>query len=180
MELSYDDVLEILRIIDASDCQELHLEIADFKLVVKRHGAGAAVAADAAGPEGEEPVGPPAASADAPGKPGGLAAEDPPAQAGAGTGPPPLFDAAMAARDGLHAVTAPMVGTFYWASAPGAPPFVEVGRRVEPQDTVGILEVMKLFTDIRADCQGRVVAICAENAQRVQPGQTLILIEPER
>ena len=177
MELTYDDVLEILRIIDASDCQELHLEIGDFKLVVKKHAPGDAVS-DAAASAAASPVPSPAGAEEAGGWPADHAEGTPPAPAEAVSRPASPDDLARAQRDGLHAVTAPMVGTFYRAPTPGAPPFVEVGSRVDPQDTVGLLEVMKLFTDISAGCKGCVVAICAENAQRVEHGQTLVVIEP--
>ena len=71
-----------------------------------------------------------------------------------------------------------MVGTFYRAPAPGAPPFVEVGAKVEPDDVVCIIEVMKLMNSIRAGRRGRVVEILAENAELVEYGQPLIVIEP--
>jgi len=70
------------------------------------------------------------------------------------------------------------VGTFYRAPAPGAPPFVEVGAKVEPDDVVCIIEVMKLMNSIRAGRRGRVVEILAENAELVEYGQPLIVIEP--
>jgi acetyl-CoA carboxylase biotin carboxyl carrier protein len=75
-------------------------------------------------------------------------------------------------------VKAPMVGTFYRAPAPGAAPFVEVGSVVKETDTICILEVMKLMNSIAAGVRGRIVRICVENAELVQVGQPLILIEP--
>ena len=72
-----------------------------------------------------------------------------------------------------------MVGTFYRAPAPGAPPFVEVGSRVAAADTVCILEIMKLMNSIAAGVRGRVARICVENATLVEYGQPLGLIEPE-
>lgn len=82
------------------------------------------------------------------------------------------------AKDGLVAVMAPMIGTFYRAPAAGATPFVEIGTEVEPDDTVCIVEVMKLMNGVRAGCRGRVAEICVENATLVEYGQTLVLIEP--
>src|SRR5262249_59256650 len=82
------------------------------------------------------------------------------------------------ALDGLVAVTAPLLGTFYRAPAPDAAPFVEVGSVVEPDDTVCIIEVMKLMNNVRAGRRGRVAQICADNAALVEFGQTLVLIEP--
>ncbi|MBI2152179.1 MAG: acetyl-CoA carboxylase biotin carboxyl carrier protein, partial [Candidatus Rokubacteria bacterium] len=77
-----------------------------------------------------------------------------------------------------HEVKAPMVGIFYRAPAPGAPPFVEVASLVTENDTVCIIEVMKLMNSIRAGCRGRVVEICVENGAVVEFGQTLMVIEP--
>jgi acetyl-CoA carboxylase biotin carboxyl carrier protein len=71
-----------------------------------------------------------------------------------------------------------MIGTFYRAPAPGAPPFVEVGSMVTEDDIVCIIEVMKLMHSIKAGCRGRVVEIWAENGGLVEFGQTLMVIEP--
>ncbi len=76
------------------------------------------------------------------------------------------------------AVTAPMVGTFYRAPAPGAEPFVTEGSWVEKGTVVCIIEAMKLMNEIEAEVRGRVVSILAENGQPVEYGQPLILLEP--
>lgn len=76
-----------------------------------------------------------------------------------------------------HTVNAPMVGTFYTASAPGAPDFVKVGDKVKEGDTVCIIEAMKILNQIEADKSGTVKAILVENAQPVEFGQPLIVIE---
>lgn len=72
-----------------------------------------------------------------------------------------------------------MVGTFYRAPSPDAPPFVEVGSRVEPGDPLCVIEVMKLFTTIHAEFSGTVSEIGADNAQLVEFGQMLFVIDPE-
>jgi len=79
---------------------------------------------------------------------------------------------------GLHLVRAPMVGTFYRASAPGAAPYVTVGQQVEPDSTVCIIEVMKLMNSIEAGAHGVVREILVENACAVEHGQVLMVIEP--
>jgi len=79
---------------------------------------------------------------------------------------------------GLHLVRAPMVGTFYRASAPGAAPYVTIGQQVEPDGTVCILEVMKLMNSIEAGAHGVVREILVENACAVEHGQVLMVIEP--
>jgi acetyl-CoA carboxylase biotin carboxyl carrier protein len=76
-----------------------------------------------------------------------------------------------------HTVNAPMVGTFYTASAPGSPDFVKVGDSVTEGDTVCIIEAMKILNQIEADISGTVKAILVENAQPVEFGQPLIVIE---
>jgi acetyl-CoA carboxylase biotin carboxyl carrier protein len=80
--------------------------------------------------------------------------------------------------EGLAVVRAPMVGTFYRAQSPGAPPYVEVGSAVEPETQVGIIEVMKLMNAIEAGARGVVKEILAANAEPVEHGQPLMLIEP--
>ena len=76
-----------------------------------------------------------------------------------------------------HTVDAPMVGTFYTASAPGSPDFVKVGDSVSEGDTICIIEAMKILNQIEADRSGTVKAILVENAQPVEFGQPLIVIE---
>jgi acetyl-CoA carboxylase biotin carboxyl carrier protein len=74
-------------------------------------------------------------------------------------------------------VESPMVGTFYRASAPDAAPFVEEGSSVRKGQTVCIIEAMKMMNEIEAPAAGRVVRIVAENAQPVEYGQALMVIE---
>ncbi len=76
-----------------------------------------------------------------------------------------------------HTVTAPMVGTFYTAPAPGAKPFVQVGSEVQAGDTLCIIEAMKMMNQIESDKTGRVVSILVENGEPVEFGQPLFIIE---
>ena len=76
-----------------------------------------------------------------------------------------------------HTVNAPMVGTFYTASAPGSPDFVKVGDSVNEGETVCIIEAMKILNQIEADKSGVVKSILVDNAQPVEFGQPLIVIE---
>ena len=82
------------------------------------------------------------------------------------------------ASDGLIRVEAPMVGTFYRAPQPGAPPFVEEGQPVSPGQTLCILEAMKLMNEVKAEVEAIVRAIHVENAQPVEYGQLLFELEP--
>ncbi|GAA1913599.1 acetyl-CoA carboxylase biotin carboxyl carrier protein [Streptantibioticus ferralitis] len=77
-----------------------------------------------------------------------------------------------------HHVTAPMVGNFYHAPEPGAPPFVNVGDLVEEGQDIGIVEAMKLMNPVQAECSGRVVAVLVEDGNPVEYGQPLIALEP--
>jgi acetyl-CoA carboxylase biotin carboxyl carrier protein len=86
--------------------------------------------------------------------------------------------AGAADGDGLVEVTAPMVGTFYRAPAPGAEPFVEVGSEVAEDTQVCILEVMKLLHSVAAGVRGVVAEICADNAAPVQFGDVLFRVRP--
>lgn len=75
-----------------------------------------------------------------------------------------------------HKLKAPMVGTFYRASGPDAPSFVEIGQTVKAGQTLCIIEAMKLMNEIESDVSGTVTAILAENGQAVEYGQPLFII----
>ncbi|MGD2278643.1 MAG: acetyl-CoA carboxylase biotin carboxyl carrier protein [Candidatus Omnitrophota bacterium] len=79
---------------------------------------------------------------------------------------------------GLSEIKAPMVGTFYRAPAPDAEPYVEIGDVVHKGDVVCIIEAMKLMNEVKSEINGKVVEISAENAEPVEYGQALFLIEP--
>ena len=81
--------------------------------------------------------------------------------------------------DDGHVITAPMIGTFYVATAPGEAPFVQVGDRVDEGQTIGIIEAMKIMNEIAADRAGTVAEIIAKNAQTVEYGSPLIRINPD-
>jgi acetyl-CoA carboxylase biotin carboxyl carrier protein len=78
-------------------------------------------------------------------------------------------------REG-HIVKSPMVGTFYRSSAPGTPPFIEIGSTVKEGDTLCIIEAMKLLNEIDADASGVIKQILVENGQPVEFGQPLFVI----
>jgi acetyl-CoA carboxylase biotin carboxyl carrier protein len=75
-------------------------------------------------------------------------------------------------------VRSPMVGTFYAAPNPDSSPFVKVGDQVGPETTVCVIEAMKVFNEIPAECSGRIVAMLAENGEPVEFSQPLFRIEP--
>jgi acetyl-CoA carboxylase biotin carboxyl carrier protein len=153
--LSYKEIAEIIKIIDASNCEELIVELPDAKIVVRRGSrAGESARASVALPgQGQIPGTPPAAP-----------------QAKAAAGAP--------RSDGKIEVRSPMVGTFYRTPAPNAPAFVEVGSTVKPGDPICLIEVMKLFTTLTAEHEGRIADILVGHGEGVQYDQVLFLIEP--
>lgn len=86
--------------------------------------------------------------------------------------------AVTAVSSGLKEIKAPMVGTFYRASSPDAPPFVEMGQIVEVGQVVCILEAMKLMNEIKSDVRGKIIDIKVQNTEPVEFGTVLFLIEP--
>ena len=153
MALSDDDVREILRIIDESELDELRIDMPGFRLHVRR--GGAPPEAEAA-PPAAEPV--PAAEPEAP-----APASAPPADA---------------SPNGAATIEAPMLGTFYRASAPGEQPFVDVGSEVDPDTVVCLIEVMKMMNSVKAGVSGTVVEVCATNAELVEYGEPLFRVDP--
>ncbi|HQT64057.1 MAG: acetyl-CoA carboxylase, biotin carboxyl carrier protein [Acidocella sp. 20-57-95] len=162
MTLSYKDVADIIKIIDSSSCDEVVVELADVKIVVRRGGGAGPVAA---------PV-PPLTSAPSPAVIATPASSPPKAV-------PSAVPSSVSVPDGDDRiiVRAPMTGTFYRAPSPKDPPFVEVGSVVKAGDVLCSIEVMKLFTTITAEVSGRVVRIFPENAALVQFDQPLFAIE---
>jgi len=75
-------------------------------------------------------------------------------------------------------IKSPMVGTFYRAPSPSSPPFVEVNKVIKPGDTLCLIEAMKLMNEIEAEQSGRIVKLLVENAQPVEYGQPLFLLDP--
>jgi acetyl-CoA carboxylase biotin carboxyl carrier protein len=92
--------------------------------------------------------------------------------------PEPELPATTAVSGTLMRVESPMVGTFYRAPQPGSPPFVEVGDVVAPGQTLCILEAMKLMNEVKADVEGVVRGVHAENSEAVEFGQLLFELEP--
>ena len=78
-----------------------------------------------------------------------------------------------------YVVTSPMVGTFYQASSPGSKPFVSIGQRVAPGDTLCIIEAMKILNQIECEVAGEVTAIVAENGHPVEYGEPLFVIDTD-
>ena len=146
MTLTAKDVAEITRLLEESDFDELTLELDGLKLAVRRKGAAAPAALEATVPAT------PAAQPRVP------------------------ESASPGEASATQSITAPLLGTFYRAPKPGAPPFVEVGSAVEEDTIVGIIEVMKLMNTVRAGTRGRVVDILAQDGALVEYGETLMRV----
>ena len=157
MDLTSDDVQDILQLLDGLPFGEMHLRTASFSLWLCR-------TADGEWTQEMQVLSEPAL-APAPG-----AAQAPGSAGEAADAPVP---------DGLRAVRAPLPGTFYRAPMPGAPPFVEVGSRVEADTVVGIVETMKLMNSVCAGARGTVAEILLANAQFAERDTALMWIRED-
>jgi len=165
MELTEDDVLHILKLIDESKFDYFQLEVGELKITVSKG----------------DPI---PLSSSAPGAPAAQPGKATVVEAPKPTPATPQPQSATsnidtkAAAEGLLRITAPLLGTFYVAPEPGAPPFVQVGTAITEDTTVGLIEVMKVFNSVRANVRGTVSHVVAQNGQFVEYGQTLFLVKP--
>jgi len=151
MSLTDDDVREILRLIDESDLDELHIETENFVLhVSKGAGGDGASLTPLMGVREASPTRTP-------------------------EHPEPSDNEET--RDGVT-IDSPMLGTFYRAERPGAEPFVEVGNQVEPDTIVCIIEVMKMMNSVPAGVAETIAEVCCDNAALVEYGQPLFRVDP--
>ena len=90
----------------------------------------------------------------------------------------PAAAAAPVPEEAADVIASPMLGTFYRAPAPGAPPFVDVGSTVEPETIVCIIEVMKMMNSVHAGVAGTIAEICVQNGEPVEYGTRLFRVEP--
>ncbi len=161
MELSEDDVLHILKLIDESKFDYFQLEVGELKITVSK---GDPIPLAGAAPQ-------PAAVNAAP-TPAPAVAAKPAAAPAAPAAKPAVIP------EGMLPITAPLLGTFYVAPEPGAPPFVKVGQQITEDTTVGLIEVMKVFNSVRATVKGTIVEVVAQNGQFVEFGQPLFIVKP--
>lgn len=166
MSLSEHDVINILRLIEASDFESFQLEYGDIKLAVSKSEGLLPQFSQAP----TQPIGP------------GSALATISEATVANNGAEPVAAAQKPAQvlpSSLVAVEAPVVGVFYAAPEPGAEPFIRLGSQVDTDTTVGLIEVMKIFNAVPSGVKGKVVEVCVEDAQLVEYGQPLFMIEPE-
>jgi acetyl-CoA carboxylase biotin carboxyl carrier protein len=162
--MNQKEIRELIEFLVEKDIAEFELERGDVKVKVKRGGAHTVVQARTEVPYVPVPIvsaGPVAVQpAVAPVAPAAEAA------------PPP-------AAENLHIVKSPIVGTFYEAPSPGAPPFVKAGDTVEIGQVLCIVEAMKLLNEIECDVAGEIVKKMANNGQPIEYGQELFAIRPK-
>ena len=154
-------VKKLIELLDETGVAEIEIKEGEESVRISRHPSGGAFAMM---PQ-HMMYGPPPAPAAAP-----ATAAVTPAVAAAAV-------AAAAAATADQTVTAPMVGTFYSAPAPGAKPFVDIGSEVKPGDVLCIIEAMKMMNQIESDKAGRIVSVLAKNGDPVEFGQPLFVIE---
>lgn len=176
MPLNPPDIKELKAVVDwvnlTEDVRELSIRYGDVELFVSRNRSSSAPAAPAAPAVAAAPA--PVAAPPAP-APAPAVSPAPEPAASAPAAPAPASSEGLAADEVV--VKAPMVGTFYAAPKPGDPPFVEVGRRVEPGTVLCIVEVMKLMNNIEATEAGVVTRVLVENNQTVEYGQPMMVIK---
>jgi acetyl-CoA carboxylase biotin carboxyl carrier protein len=156
-----DDVFDVRRVrrlvelMQEFELAEIDLRQAEQRIRLRKDQEPVIVPGGYAPPAAPQPVAAPAAP-----------------QAAAAQGAP----AAPAAETG-HFITSPMVGTFYVSSSPDSPAFVKVGDQVGPETVVCIVEAMKVFNELPAECSGKITAILVENGAAVEYGQKLFRVE---
>ena len=152
---------ELVKLMVANDLTELDLRDPEEQVTLRRPNqwtASAPTASTAAPAPAVTPVAPAPAAAAEP-------VASPPA-------------APAAADPGLVAISSPMVGTFYSSPSPDADAFVSVGAKVGAETVVCMVEAMKIFNEIKADCSGTIEQICVNNGDAVEFGQDLFLVRP--
>jgi acetyl-CoA carboxylase biotin carboxyl carrier protein len=170
--LTPEDVQSLIAAFEVSQWDEMTLSVDGTQLALSRSGRPPAGAAPPAAPSLMAPetaaVGQSEAATGATGVPATPASPTPdtPATPGGGT------------ADGALRITAPSVGLFWRSPQPGAPHFVDVGQTVGPDDTVCIVEVMKLMNHVKAGIAGVVRSVEVENGAMVEHGQVLFVLDP--
>jgi acetyl-CoA carboxylase biotin carboxyl carrier protein len=161
MSFSHDDVQRLIKLLDSSHFDELHLEAEGIKLTLRRNGApSTAPATSSTAPA-------PAVSTSPAAAPPARAAAAAPAVTATPTNDPTLIE-----------IRAPMLGTFYGAPKPGADPFIAIGARVTTDSAVGIIEVMKLMNSISAGVEGVLVEVLVRDGDLVEFEQVLMRVRP--
>ncbi len=161
-KMKLDEIRSIVKLMSENDLTEFKIESEDMHLCIRRGSSAGATAAAApvVQPQAIQTVAAPVA-----------VAVPPPAAAAAAPAP------AAAAPDKSKIIESPIVGTFYRSSTPGSDAFVKVGSKVEADQTVCIIEAMKVMNEIKAEKSGVIKEILVENGEPVEFGQPLFVLE---
>lgn len=150
---------ELVRLMVANDLTELDLRDSEEQVTLRRDGLNQV-------PQVVGAAGAPPASA-------ATAGPSTPASASK-----PMATPEAAAEQGLATIESPMVGTFYAASNPDSSPFVAVGSSVDPDTVVCMIEAMKIFNEIKAECSGTIEKVLVNNGESIEFGQPLFIVRP--
>jgi acetyl-CoA carboxylase biotin carboxyl carrier protein len=164
MSLSYQNVAEIFKLIDSSNLNTLEIDIDGMRLVVRK--GSASVETNAEKPIDSDP------------EPTAVAAVAAPEEEDDEDGEHVSVGAVTERADGAIEIRAPMMGTFYRAPSPTDPAYAEVGQLIKAGDALCLIEVMKLFTTLKAEYSGTVSEIPVENGELVNQGDMLFVINP--
>jgi acetyl-CoA carboxylase biotin carboxyl carrier protein len=173
--LSLTDLKELFSMMQSHSIAEFNLEQGGMKVSVTTVAAIVPPASNTTyvTPAGSQPMGfypPPQPSAVAPTLAPAAAPQ---------TATKPAVEEGINEHPNAVPINSPMVGTFYRASSPEAPPFVSIGDSIKPGQVICIVEAMKLMNELKSEVAGKVVKIVATNGNPVQYGQPLFLVEPE-
>lgn len=152
VKINYKEIIKLIDLLEERNLSNFELEVEGFKIKISRSLLQASLSKASSvpplSPEHEEKQNP-------------LSSE-------------PIF---QESKDNLRYITSPMVGTFYRAPDPASPPFVDIGDTVRKDQTLCIIEAMKLMNEIESDIDGVLKEICVENGRPVEYGQNLFAIQ---
>jgi acetyl-CoA carboxylase biotin carboxyl carrier protein len=152
-KIDYEEITKLVSFLEEKNLTQFELEVEGFKIKISRALSVPAAPAKVPGPD--------------------PSARPEPAQPAAQATP-----STSEALDQFHYITSPMVGTFYRAPNPTSPSFIEIGEEVKKNQTLCIIEAMKLMNEIESDVDGVITEIYVENGKPVEYGQRLFAIQP--
>ncbi len=151
-KIDYEEINKLINLLDEKNLSHFELEVEGFKIKISRN-------AQPSPPKEEE------------------SSLQPSPELQRNENPLPLESQLQERKNNLHYITSPMVGTFYRAPDPNSPPFVEMGDSVQKNQTLCIIEAMKLMNEIESDVEGIIKAIYVENGKPIEYGQKLFAVQ---
>jgi len=150
-KIDYKDIIKIIDLLEERNLSEFELEVEGFKIKIARSQPRSAITESIPAPVSSQ---------------------------GAESNPELAEPSPREGKNNLHFITSPMVGTFYRASDPSSPPFVEIGEAIKKNQTLCIIEAMKLMNEIESDIDGVLEEIYVQNGKPVEYGKKLFAIKP--